>query len=327
MATLVQIRERLVETSGRYDLVVNAAGADYSQNSTGIKINDIINEAQRWLDRLLSYPKAPRWLFKTIAANESLITFDKARWIREVWVVNSDGRTYVPRAASLRQLFDEYGDPFSTLTTGEPLKWFPYVTALAPYHSWGTVTGITLSGSSVVSITMTAHPFVTGDQVIFDSVGGTTELNGNTYTVTKTTANAFTLNGTDSSDFTAWTSGGTATKWDEDLLDNDFDSYGATFATKSIILMPPADEQYTVRILADWKTPDLSNDGDQSFWSVEEPGLLVRAAMLQLEYDYHLNSQRAADLERALLPDMRRIYHELVAEDTQGPPEYYVMQG
>ena len=73
------------------------------------------------------------------------------------------------------------------------------------------VAGITLTGSDPVSVTVTGHPFNTGESVTFASVGGTTELNGNSYTITDTGANSFTLDGTDSSAFSAWTSGGTAT--------------------------------------------------------------------------------------------------------------------
>ena len=55
-----------------------------------------------------------------------------------------------------------------------------------------------------------SHPFVTGDRVKFDSVGGTTELNGNTYVVTVSDVNNISLDGTDSDDFSAFTSGGNA---------------------------------------------------------------------------------------------------------------------
>ena len=72
----------------------------------------------------------------------------------------------------------------------------------------GTITGITLDGSNVVSIAMTAHGLRTGNTAKFASVGGTTELNGNVYVITSTGTNSFTLDGTDSSNFSAWTSGG-----------------------------------------------------------------------------------------------------------------------
>lgn len=75
--------------------------------------------------------------------------------------------------------------------------------------STGTVTGITLSGTDPVSITSTSHGLSSGNSVQFSSIVGTTELNGNTYVITVVDANTFTLDGTDSSLFTAYTSGGT----------------------------------------------------------------------------------------------------------------------
>jgi len=77
-----------------------------------------------------------------------------------------------------------------------------------------SITGITLTGTTPVSIKLVAHGFSTGDQVIPSDIVGTTELNGNTYRITKTDADNFTLDDTDSSNFTAWTSGGTVASWD-----------------------------------------------------------------------------------------------------------------
>jgi len=70
------------------------------------------------------------------------------------------------------------------------------------------VEDITLTPGSAVAIQATGHGRSTGDRVIFAGVGGTTELNGNIYTITVSNDNNFTLDGTDGDDFTAWTSGG-----------------------------------------------------------------------------------------------------------------------
>ena len=72
----------------------------------------------------------------------------------------------------------------------------------------GAVEGITLTSTDPVSINITGHGRSTGDSTTFVEVGGTTELNGNTYTITKTDADNFTLDSTSSDNFTAWTSGG-----------------------------------------------------------------------------------------------------------------------
>lgn len=74
-----------------------------------------------------------------------------------------------------------------------------------------TIAGITLSGTDPVAVSFTqSHNYATGQTVSFADVGGTTELNGNAYVVTVTSPTAITLDGTNSSLFTAWTSGGNA---------------------------------------------------------------------------------------------------------------------
>jgi len=62
------------------------------------------------------------------------------------------------------------------------------------------------------SVTVVGHPFSTGQSVTFSGVGGMTQLNGNVYVITKTGADTFTLDGTDSSAYGVYTSGGTATR-------------------------------------------------------------------------------------------------------------------
>lgn len=76
----------------------------------------------------------------------------------------------------------------------------------------GTVTAATKANPCV--ITSAAHGLNTGDRVTFNSdVGGMTQLNGNSYIVTRVTSDTFSLSGltttTDSSAFGTFTSGGT----------------------------------------------------------------------------------------------------------------------
>jgi hypothetical protein len=72
-----------------------------------------------------------------------------------------------------------------------------------------TITGA--SQANPCSITATAHGFQTGDVVDIASVGGMTQLNGNSYTITRTGADTFTLDGINSTGYGAYTTGGTAT--------------------------------------------------------------------------------------------------------------------
>lgn len=77
----------------------------------------------------------------------------------------------------------------------------------------GTVTGATQANPCV--ITSVGHNLQTGDRVTFSGVGGMTQLNGNSYIVTRLTADTFSLSSltatTNSSGFSAFTSGGTWT--------------------------------------------------------------------------------------------------------------------
>lgn len=127
------------------------------------------------------------------------------------------------RSGSL-ETFDDLGQSWQLVFDNNEKLWYHISTRNGPDGSgltkiWKDKEGddlsiedITLSGSDPVSVEITDHSYLTGDTVKFASVGGTTELNGNSYTVTKTDDDNFTLDSTDSSDFTAWTSGGTATK-------------------------------------------------------------------------------------------------------------------
>ncbi len=55
----------------------------------------------------------------------------------------------------------------------------------------------------------TSHPFKTDDRIYIDSVAGMTELNGYFYDATRLTSSTFSLQNTDSSSYTTWSSAGT----------------------------------------------------------------------------------------------------------------------
>lgn len=89
-------------------------------------------------------------------------------------------------------------------------------TYIRPFKDQGTIIAATaaITGASKANpgvITAVAHGFSTGDQVYLSGLGGMTELNNRRVTITVLTANTFSI-GLNTSAFTAYTSGGTASK-------------------------------------------------------------------------------------------------------------------
>lgn len=68
----------------------------------------------------------------------------------------------------------------------------------------------------------------------------------------------------------------TADSYSADFLDLLF---GKAYAVTGIIVLPPADQVYTVEVHGRWFTKKLESDSDESWWSINRPELLVLAAM------------------------------------------------
>jgi len=117
----------------------------------------------------------------------------------------------------------------------------------------GTITGITNANPG--QVTSANHHLTTGAQVTIDGVQGMTQVNGQTYTITNTGANTFTI-GVDTTGFGTYTSGGT---W---VLTTNSQTVTATYETgtnflfQARILIP-----YFGRLLAlnVWEGPNLGS--------------------------------------------------------------------
>lgn len=110
------------------------------------------------------------------------------------------------------------------------------------------ITAVTRANPGVV--TSAAHGFVDGQLIFIESVGGMTQLNNNFYTVRNVTTNTFTLetrSGTtvNTSSYTAYTAGGTATTPDKypravSFTDAGRLVFGGTFANPSTLFFSAA---------------------------------------------------------------------------------------
>lgn len=72
-----------------------------------------------------------------------------------------------------------------------------------------TITGISKANPGVV--TSTSHGLANGDIVVITSVSGMTEVNNRAFVIANVATNTFELKGVDTSNYTTWTSGGSAT--------------------------------------------------------------------------------------------------------------------
>jgi len=116
--TLVEIRQKLIELSGRYELVVDTtdwadAGADF-----------FIQAGQDYLDRLRKIPKADNSIFEELASGEWYLTFSRCRSIKEVWVNNTEGRSQLTKK-DMSWLYREYSALISATDSGTPLYYCP----------------------------------------------------------------------------------------------------------------------------------------------------------------------------------------------------------
>lgn len=327
MSTLLDVKKRLVYSLGRFDLVADVAGDDWTPNTDDFSVHDLINDAQKFLDRLLPNTKSDLWFYTTLGVGDYIIRLSKLRYVKQVSLSNSALGEFA-LARKDYPFFQEkyYKIPTSTEETGTPNYWAPIPVSPATPHYTANVEGVTADNPAVV--TVTGHNFANGDVVYFESVGGMTELNGNNYTVASASTNTFALSGTDASAYTAYTSGGTVTIWPDAVENFDQIAFGEShYGTKGIILGPPADSAFTVSILGSWYNPTLVKDTDYSFWTAEEPALLVRCAAMLLEADYHRNTAGYNDLRGLLQEEVFLIYKDVVGEQMAGDPKYWTMRG
>jgi hypothetical protein len=117
--TLVEIRQKFIEISGRYDLVVDAVawvdnGADF-----------FINAGQRLLDRAITSPKTRGRVFRLTDAGDYGVTFQTCRSIKEVWCADTDSRWELEKL-DMRDFRNEYwNEPIGNIQQGKPTVYTP----------------------------------------------------------------------------------------------------------------------------------------------------------------------------------------------------------
>lgn len=151
--TLIQMRQRFVELSGHYELVLDAEQEDWGDNGA----DDYIRAAQRRLDDEFSYHKSDAWLYHKLTAGQAIVTFNWARYIKEVWIADATtGRRQQLTRRSVQDLRADYNETtLAAITKATPQWWCPITTLLAPSQISGT------------SSTFSSAGYVDYDQIVF----------------------------------------------------------------------------------------------------------------------------------------------------------------
>jgi len=108
--------------------------------------------------------------------------------------------------------FDETAsNEVQTATIGTDGFLYSKVTRQISFYYFGQVSGIItgITQANPASVTSAAHGLQTGAILVLDEIEGMSNLNNQTYTITVTGSNTYTLDGVDSTLFPAYVSGGT----------------------------------------------------------------------------------------------------------------------
>ena len=121
---LLQLRTKLRELSGRFDLV----NPDYTDNGADF----FINEGSKYLDRLTETQKSWATFPVLLALGDYLVKFSYCRAIKEVWVATTTAQWQLTKKR-LQDIQADYGRGLiSTLGPGTPLYFSPAISRYIP---------------------------------------------------------------------------------------------------------------------------------------------------------------------------------------------------
>lgn len=132
---LLELRTKLIDLSGRYDLVVDATAGDYTDNGA----NFFLTQAQRYLDRKLNIVNSTARFIKQLTTGNFAVLFQNCRVIESVWVANGESRLELKkvnynklRGTDYPSQENAYVGLFTSMDKGRPLYYSPAHLRLSP---------------------------------------------------------------------------------------------------------------------------------------------------------------------------------------------------
>lgn len=165
---------------------------------------------ERYLRMVAFVDKAREWDAGDAATKLAAIDWVFGGTSVDDWIT-SEISTRLDRWSAVAQSYNVYGTSQKLGITFYEGNYYPGDIASDPTHG---IDGVTLGNPTVITINQInstqAHCFRAGMAARFRGIGGTTQLNGNTYTVLSVTATTVTID-VDSTGFGTFTSGGSGT--------------------------------------------------------------------------------------------------------------------
>lgn len=153
--TLLEVREQFIKTSGRWDLVVDAAAEDYSDNGADF----YLQAGQDWLDRRLPFAKDHAEVVVSLTAGDTQVSVPRARAIKQVWLNYASDDVRELLRCSVADLRREYGQspPFSSVDRSAPVFYAPVVlrSGSSPSTTTEGYTGIVVAPAATIDTTLT----------------------------------------------------------------------------------------------------------------------------------------------------------------------------
>jgi len=237
------IRKKVVELSGRYDLVQE----DWQDNG----MNFYIQQAQRDMDRRTEFKKGEARLFQTVTLGQVYAKIQDCRAVKEVWLSGTEGRVQLVKAeiAGLRNIYDY---PYSEIDPDEAVLYYA-IGNLRVSPETDRMTAPELA--ALAAQTGIEDVLITADPMHY------------TYT--------------------------------------------------GIFFLPAISSGYTtMEVWGKFYSPLLTEDADESYWTVEHPQTLIHGTMLRLAMS-NRNRQEMQDWNDALKIDLNEIENDFIEEEVE----------